>query len=186
MGCKLLPFRDYDEHEVINLFRWSGTVPADQGTIVTVVNTAGWQQSETDTAFLGSVGKDYHNTESQRYGVNAMVRPAVTGDTAPIGMLLHNVKEEDENGEKLIYNPRKLAEMEAVLSGQAVPIVSRGIFLYSGSTIDSQTVTPGQRLRCDANGLLTTGQAGTDHVNVAQALGPVDATYKSILIKLEL
>ena len=34
MGCKLLPFRDYDEHEVINLFKYAGTIPADQGTIV--------------------------------------------------------------------------------------------------------------------------------------------------------
>ena len=75
--------------------------------------------------------------------------------------------------------------MEVVLSGQAVPIVTRGIFLYSGSTINDQTVTAGQKLYSDANGLLTTGNS-TNQVAVAQALGAVDATYKSILIKLEL
>ena len=180
MASKLLPFRDYDEHEVINLFKYSGTIPADQGTIVSINN--GWNQSQ-ETQLLGAVGKSYQNTVSDRYGVSASVTAAGTGDANPLGMLLHSVKEEDENGEKLIYNPRKVAEMEVVLSGQAVPIVSRGVFLYSGSTINGQTA--GQKLYSDANGLLTTGVAN-NQVAVAQALGDVDSTYKSILIKLEL
>jgi hypothetical protein len=186
MGCKLLPFRDYDEHEVINLFRFSGTVPVDQGTIVTITNGAGWDQSNADTQFLGAAGKSYDNTVSDRYGVYAQVKTSATGDANPLGMLLHSVKETDENGEKLLYNPRKMAEMEVVLSGQAVPIVTRGIFLYSGSTIDGETVDPGAPLYSDANGLLTKTAGGADQAKVAQALGPVDATYKSILIKLEL
>ena len=183
MGCKLLPFRDYDEHEVINLFKYAGTIPADQGTIVSISN--GWDQTNADTQFLGAAGKAYSNTVSDRYGVSAAVNASATGDANPLGMLLHSVKETDENGEKLLYNPRKAAEMEVVLSGQAVPIVTRGIFLYSGSTINDQTVTAGQKLYSDANGLLTTGNS-TNQVAVAQALGAVDATYKSILIKLEL
>jgi hypothetical protein len=181
MASKLLPFRDYDEHEVINLFKYSGTIPVDQGTIVSVKN--GWNQSQ-ETELLGAVGKSYSNTVSDRYGVAASVTATATGDANPLGMLLHSVKEEDENGEKLIYNPRKVAEMEVVLSGQAVPIVSRGVFLYSGSTIQGQTVTAGQKLYA-AGGLLTTG-LGAGQVAVAQALGSVDSTYNSILIKLEL
>jgi hypothetical protein len=182
MASKLLPFRDYDEHEVINLFKFNGTIPADQGTVVKV--STGWNQSQ-ETELLGAVGKSYANTVSDRYGVTASVAVAGTGDANPLGILLHSVKEEDENGEKLIYNPRKVAEMEVVLSGQAVPIVSRGVFLYSGSTIGDQTVTAGQKLYSDANGLLTTGNSA-NQVAVAQALGAVDSTYKSILIKLEL
>ena len=185
MGCKLLPFRDYDEHEVINLFKFSGSIPVDQGTVVSVTPTQGWDQTNADTQLLGAAGKAYGNTVSDRYGVSAMVQTAATGDANPLGILLHSVKEEDENGEKLLYNPRKMAEMEVVLSGQAVPIVSRGVFLYSGSTIEGQTVTPGQKLYSDANGLLTTGNS-TNQVAVAQALGAVDSTFKSILIKLEL
>ena len=186
MGCKLLPFRDYDEHEVINLFKFSGSVPVDQGTVVSVTPTQGWDQSNTETQFLGAAGKAYANTVSDRYGVNAMVQTAGTGDANPLGILLHSVKEEDENGEKLLYNPRKMAEMEVVLSGQAVPIVSRGVFLYSGSTIVDQTVTPGQKLFSDANGLLTTGNTAGAQTPIAQALGAVDSTYNTILIKLEL
>ena len=183
MPSKLLPFRDYDEHEVINLFKYAGTIPVDQGTIVSI--SEGWTQSQ-NTELLGAVGKSYNNTVSDRYGVTASVNAAGTGDANPLGMLLHSVKEEDENGEKLIYNPRKVAEMEVVLSGQAVPIVSRGVFLYSGSAIQAQTVTAGQKLYSAADGLLTTGNHLGAQVPVAQALGAVDTTYRSILIKLEL
>ena len=44
-------------------------------------------------------------------------------------MLLNDVRETDENGEKLIYNPRKAAELSAVVSGQTVPVLKRGIIL---------------------------------------------------------
>ena len=53
----------------------------------------------------------------------------------PLGMLLYDVREDDENGEKLIFNPRKAAENDYVISGQAVPILTRGIVLYSGATL---------------------------------------------------
>jgi len=46
--------------------------------------------------------------------------------------LLNDVREVDENGEKLIFKPRKAAEMQCAVSGQAVPIAIRGVFLYSG------------------------------------------------------
>lgn len=100
-------------------------------------------------------------------------------------MLLYSVKEEDENGEKLKFNPRKAAEMEVVLSGQAVPVVTKGVFLYSGATIVGQTLGAGVPLYSDANGLLTTGKGGNDQKVVAQALGPVDSTYNTCLIKLD-
>ena len=34
----LRPFRDYDEHDVINLFSWSGAVPAYKGTMVKIAS----------------------------------------------------------------------------------------------------------------------------------------------------
>jgi hypothetical protein len=182
-NSKLKPFRDYDEHDVINLFRWSGTVPAYRGTIVTI--QTGWMESD-ELQMLGSVGASYVDVQSQRYGVQAMVRGALTGDARPLGMLLHDVKETDENGEKLIYNPRKVAEMEVALSGQAVPVVTKGMFLVSGDTISTQSPAANQALYVDANGQLTTGFAGTDQKVVGKALGTLDATSKSVLVKLEL
>ena len=45
----LLPFRDYDEHDVINLFAWDGAVPATKGTIVKIKGD-GWQAGATPWA----------------------------------------------------------------------------------------------------------------------------------------
>ena len=100
----LRPFRDYSEHDVINLFRFSGTIPANRGTLVKVIG-AGWKTTD-ELERLGSVGATYNNVQSERYGVAANVGVAGAGDT-PLGMLLYDVKETDENGEKLIFHPRK-------------------------------------------------------------------------------
>lgn len=179
----LRPFRDYDEHDVINLYKWSGSIPAYRGTIVAIQQ--GWTQSD-ELEMLGSVGASYANVTSQRYGVAAAVKVAGSGDATPLGMLLHDVKENDENGEKLIYNPRKAAEMEVSLSGHATPIVSRGVFLYSGSGLAAESPTAGQKLYVNnADGALTTG-VSAGQLSVGKALGTKDSTTSCVLIKLEL
>ena len=180
----LRPFRDYDEHDVINLYKWSGTIPAYRGTIVSIIGN-GWTEAD-ELEMLGSVGASYANVTSQRYGVAAAVRVAGSGDATPLGMLLHDVKETDENGEKLIYNPRKAAEMEVSISGHAAPIVARGIFLYSGSGLAAESPTAGQKLYVlEADGALTTG-VSSGQVAVGKALGAKDSTSSHVLIKLEL
>jgi hypothetical protein len=125
----LRPFRDYDEHDVVNLFSYSGTLPVNKGTIVKIVGN-GWKNTD-ELEMLGSPGASYGNTVSERYGVAAKVADCGSGDAA-LGILLYDVKETDENGEKLIFNPRKAAEMGVAISGQAVPVATRGTFLYSG------------------------------------------------------
>ena len=179
----LRPFRDYDEHEVINLFRWSGSIPAYKGTIVEGCGN-GWLPSD-ELQLLGSVGASYDDVVSERYGVAAHARACTSGSLNPMGMLLHDVKEEDENGEKLKYNPRKAAEMEVALSGQAVPIVTRGTFLYSGSTLASDGPVAGSKLYISSDGSLTTTLTANEKV-VGHALGGVDSTSNGVLIRLEL
>jgi hypothetical protein len=125
----LRPFRDYDEHDVVNLFAYSGSLPVTKGTIVKIVGN-GWKNTD-ELDMLGSPGASYGNTVSERYGVAAKVGTAGSGE-AGLGVLLYDVKETDENGEKLIFNPRKAAEMGVAISGQAVPVATRGVFLYSG------------------------------------------------------
>ena len=112
----LKPFRSYDDHDVLNLFGYRGIL--DRGTLVKP-SGSGWITTETDTAFLGAVGNDYQNTVSHRYGVKTVVVAAGTGDPV-CGMTLYDVKEDDENSEKLVFNPRKADELNSVLSGQAV------------------------------------------------------------------
>jgi hypothetical protein len=146
----LRPFGDHDEHDVINLFGYRGLL--DRGTLVKP-SGSGWITTESDIASLGAAGNSYANTVSQRFGVKTQVVTAGTGD-AVLGMTLYDVKEQDENNEQLLFNPQKREELNAVLSGQAVPIVTKGYFLYSGS-INGAT-TANQPLFPSGNGLLTT------------------------------
>jgi len=176
----LRPFRDYNEHDVINLFKFSGTIPANKGTLVKVIGD-GWKTTD-ELERLGSVGATYNNVQSERYGVAAAVGVAGAGDT-PVGMLLYDVKEEDENGEKLIFHPRKQAEMEVALSGQAVPVVTKGTFLYSGATLAAQSPVGGTTLYAGAGGDITTGVAS--NVKVGKALGAPDADGV-VLIRMNL
>lgn len=127
---QLLPFRQYDEHDVINIFAYSGTLPVNAGTLVKPV-ASGWRTDDANTQLLGSVGASFGNIVSERFGTIPRVTAAGTGDHV-IGMLLYGVKEQDENGQLLKFVPRKAAEMQVVLSGQTVPIVTRGVFLVSG------------------------------------------------------
>ena len=181
---KLAPFRQVSEYDVINLFAHATAVDLARGTLVKP--SVGWKNTDEPVAEAGGPGAAYANTVSNRYATTAKVATAGTGD-APLGMTLYDIKETDENGEKLIFNPRKAAEMQVVLSGQTVPIVTRGMFLYSGATLAAQTPAVNTRLYCGANGELTTGFAGAPLVNqvrVAIALGAKD-TNDNVLIYLD-
>jgi len=156
----LKPFRDYDEHDVLNLFSLSGSDSTNKGTFVKI--QSGWTNDDFDrNPMLAGNWTSYQNTVSVRYGVRAQVVACSSGDSA-IGMTLYDVRERDENGELLIYNPRKAGEMQCVMSGQAVPIVTRGTFLYSGI---AGTVSAGQPIYPTTNGELTVQTSGTQVVS---------------------
>jgi hypothetical protein len=84
MAHTLRPFRDYSEHEVLNLFAFSGAaesaaVMATRGLAVKLSAegfTTGPTSSSANqpTDFLGNVGAAFPLSNSQRFGV----RPKVT------------------------------------------------------------------------------------------------------------
>jgi len=168
----LRPFRDYDEKDVINLFslQTGATLPVLKGTLVKL-HTTGWQ-SDQELSLLGDAGTSVNNVTSQRYGVAANVDLCGAGDT-PLGMLLHDVRSTDENGELLKFNPRKAAEIEAVIEGQAVPIVTRGIFLMKD--IDG-TPTVGAKLYAGASGEITTTVGSNVEIGIALGAETNDET----------
>ena len=170
----LRPFRDYNEHDVVNLFSYSGTLPVNKGTIVKIVGD-GWKNTD-EMDFLGSPGNAFGNTVSERYGVAAKVADAGSGD-ASLGILLYDVKETDENGEKLAFNPRKAAEMNVALSGQAVPVATRGTFLYSGAV-----GTPAAGGTAYWNGTEISSVGGT---TIGSFLGAKDAD-NNVLVRINL
>ncbi len=181
MATTLLPFRDVDDHDVINLFAVNGELT--KGHIVKMVSGF----SNTDELDLrGDVGANHANTVSERYGVKAVIGAATASGDAVLGLLLNDVKETDENGEKLAFNPRKAAEMGVALSGQAVPVATRGVFLYSGTTLASETPAIGTKLWWDGNGELTTGK--TDNVagtHVGTCLGGKDSN-NHVLVRIDI
>jgi hypothetical protein len=173
------PFRDYSEHEVINLFALQGE--SNKGTFVTAA-VSGFNLDATpnfeDDSFID-------NTISARFNVANRVAAAPSG-TAPamvLGMTLKDVKSVDENGYPLKFEPRKAAERDVVISGEAVPVVKRGVFLYSG-VVGTPAFGSGLAISDAGDGSLKTVAPGSANA-VAKALGPKDSNgFVLIDIKL--
>jgi hypothetical protein len=191
MATTLKPLHDYDPHDVINLFSWSGAVPATKGLMVKIATATGFQAGAADPVeMFGAAGNAYGNTVSQRYRTQAQVVACGTGSAGvkdiPLGMLLYDVRETDENGEKLIYHPRKAAENDWVISGQAAPVLTRGIVLYSGETLKADALTPGIAVYAAAGGELAYDAAhAADAPKVGMALGGLSSDGL-VMLKIEL
>jgi hypothetical protein len=151
----LRPFRSLDEYDTLNFYGYSGSYPVQKGTFVRIAGTSGYMGQDLD--IIGQAGASYAGVDSPRWGVvPAVTAVSATGDL-PIGILLYDGKELDENGLPLKFNPRKAAEMQVFQSGQAAPIATAGEFLYSGV---SGTPTPGAPAYFDplTAGIMTVGQ----------------------------
>lgn len=187
---RLKPFRDYSEHDVINLFAFGDPAVTLGTTDVIYAGSAvkvrsGWQNTD-ELSFIGNVGAGYNNTVSQRYGVSAEVEYTDGGaDEAALGITLYDVREYDENGEKLAFNPRKQAELQASLTGQAVPIATRGVFLMAtGAWASSPGVVFNQDVFATGNGQITTLGAKAVNNRIGRTLGNPDADG-SVLVKFD-
>ena len=199
----LRPFRDYDEKDVINLFAWSGAVPVNRGTVVKIQR--GFLATDTNPVMQGAIAASYNNTVSTRWGAYAKVAAAGVGE-ASLGILLKDVRETDENGELLKFNPIKAAEMDVVLSGQAVPVCTRGMFLYSGAgnsallsgcdahsklyvgaggelsiTPTSGSLTSSFRYTTGTNGVVAALASGITSAVVGECLGGLDTSYCTLV-----
>ncbi len=123
------PFRNYSEYEVINLYAFDGA-SASKGTFVEPVtfnpsDFQGWSDVNVGAAFDG--------TWSKRYNVKARVRATASGSQKALGMLLYDVTDVDENGQQLRFIEKyKKDAMCVVESGEAVPVLTRGIVEING------------------------------------------------------
>lgn len=192
MAHTLRPFRDYSEHEVLNLFAYSGA--AESSSVILTKGAAvklsaeGFTVGPTNSSanqpveLLGNVGAAFPLSQSQRFGVRPKVTLATSGDV--LGLTLLDVRELDENGEKLIFNPRKAAEMNVVISGQAVPVLTRGVVLYSGDAIGSATAGQYAVVSGTAGELANTSTLRTNEVAIGRFLG--NAVSNTALLKITL
>jgi hypothetical protein len=126
----LKPFRDYNEHDVINIFTVTGQTLLSKGTFVTVASSGVNLRDESVVNNLSIYG----NSVSALFTPAWSVAPAPSGTlkASVVGATLKDFRTLDENGEVLLFHPRKAAEMDVIISGQAMPVVTKGLFLYSG------------------------------------------------------
>lgn len=183
----LRPLRNHSEHEVIPYFGLDAE-SANKGTFVKS-SSAGVVFEDTAYTWAGGftsagdVGANYPGITSNRYAVTAKCSIAGTGDANKVlGVLMYDVRATDENGDRLVTRPQKARELQCVVSGQAVPILSRGHLLYyvTGSA------AAGDRAYIDGNGEINVNAALTHSaVAVGKFLGAQNGDGYA-LIKLEL
>ncbi len=183
----LKAFRDFSEHDVIALYTYSGSFPVNKGTFVKI-DSVGARYNDVEE-IIGTPGASFLNTQSPRWGVAPKVVASTTTGEQIVGMLLYDGKELDENGNKLIYNPRKAAEMEVFISGQCAPLVTKGTFLYSGDRYEG-TVTAGAKAYVSGGQLIVKQAAFASSLNVepfhvGQFLGGTGADG-SVLFRLNI
>lgn len=166
MAIRTLPFRQYNEADVINMFALesafvnestTGVGNGDAGVFVTVatgnLNLDTITYDSTYGSYLGNTAYPFVGA-NQYPRVSLSVKPATSGD-AVLGMTLRQTAKTDENGEKLLYYPQKAEELMCVLPGQAVPVATRGIFALASTAFNGTFPSVGSAFR------LPSGTSGT-------------------------
>ena len=209
MANRIEPFRDYSEHEVVNLFSldvdgaddiktWkpgnSSAAKYDQGVVVSAKLAAlpGDLPSSTALKTSGAL-RDYLGASGQPHmGYNAYpicemsMEPAAAG-VLPLGLTLKQTLAYDENDENLLRYPLKKDELQAVLPGHAVPVLTRGLVLMSASAFSADVPAVGGKVSVITGGLglLDDGTAGSVDVGKCIAIGEAtDTSAKKYLCKL--
>jgi hypothetical protein len=180
MALRILPFRQYDDNDVINMFALqsayvnSSTTVSSFGDAGVFVTTAvgDFNLDPITYATDSYLGKtDYPFVGANQYpSVSLKIKPATSGDGL-LGITLRQTAQTDENGEKLLYYPQKAEELQCVLPGQSVPVATKGVFtITSGAFNGSLTVGGGVKLSAGVSGTLT-GCTIADAARVGLVIG---------------
>lgn len=165
---RLMPIRDIDEHNVVNFF--SKDVTGVAGELVKIVtndlsNTDGWSTTSPGAAFDG--------VTNLRYEVKSKVRATQGGENryGVLGLTLFPTLEVDENGVPLKYDLRRQKELQCVLSGEAVPVVTQGIVQLLSSAFTT--------LGAAAPGVNWVGVPSTSGNGLLEIVNPATAAHIS-------
>jgi hypothetical protein len=161
MAKRILPYRDYSEHDVVNAFSLdtsSATLTSwvpnntsngdwDAGVIVAVSagslpgDSPAHQKDSGDKLrdYLGASFSSAHIGYSS-YPYNDMLVVPASGQAPALGITLRETLAYDENGEKMLYYPQKLDEAQGVLPGHSVPVLTRGTVLLKEDAFTSLPV----------------------------------------------
>jgi hypothetical protein len=150
----LKPHRSISPYDVLDYYAHTGG-SVNRGTVVKLVSgTAG-----ADTMpFVDA----HSNTPSRATSLRAVnpwkIGTAASGDV-PLGITIYDVRETNAFGEKYIYQPRyETSEQQIVISGQSVPVATRGIVEINGF---SGTPGPGSGAIVGNGGILVVNNTAT-------------------------
>ena len=195
MATRLLPFRQYDDNDVVNMYALvdaavndnvTGVGSGDAGVFVKV-SAGNFDLDPVSYATDSYLGKtDYPFVGANQYpSVNLKVTPAASGDlTNCLGLTLRQTAKFDENGEKLLYYRQKAEELMCVLPGQAVPVATRGIFslgsnAFGGGTLTGNNLYVGSGIKLSATQGNITGCTMSDAGKIGIILGTGTRTSQS-------
>lgn len=140
MAHRLLPFRQYDENDVVNLY----ALRCDNLQLITQKPGADGNnadgvlvQVEDGNLNEGAINASTENGAFQNgysspigrnpYPENPLKITVAKSGQATLGVTLAQTLSIDENNEQLLFNPVKKDELNAVLSGQTVPVLTKGL-----------------------------------------------------------
>jgi len=179
---RLLPFRQYDENDVINFYSYD----LETGEAGSVVRVSDANLSNEPVKYVERTdANSYDNTLGNALSLYPETPYKVTkvSDTGagvrPLGIMLRDVRSKDENGENLLYYPQKKAELQCVVSGEVVPVATKGLF-----TINSKGLGGGLAPAINSfavptdNGTISgiAGTAANHHKHHAHSIGKFIAT----------
>jgi len=194
MAIRILPFRDYNEHDVVNIYRMDGakgafidlsdasrrsTNAGDAGVFVKVRNghlgggqLGGWDPVDVSSNPASLLGKtDYPHVGRNLYPQATLtVEPVTASGDACLGITLRQTVEKDENGENLLYNPVKKDELFGVLPGEAVPVLSKGLITITDAAVNG-TLSVGQNLVTSTSGKVSGVAYGTANDSIGLVIG---------------
>ena len=195
MANRLLPFRQYNEHFVVNMFALDtaklslGVVAAnthaasgdhDAGVLVKVKGTgadlgAGYGGDAALKSYMGNTSYPHvgFNENPEAFG---KFEPA-GGTDVVLGVTLNQTLAYDENGEKMLYYRQKALEHQAVLPGEAVPVLTKGIITVAANgVVSGAEPTAGATVALGAGGKFRSANGNTV-VGTCLAVGDRDGQY---------
>jgi hypothetical protein len=169
MAHRIEPFRDYSEHEVVNLFALdlsalkkdnADASDAAASTLADMKNLSGgqWDSGVAVEVSAGDLPQDVpggwtadadlraylgHAHDNAHIGFNGMPYNKLTvkpsNSDKAIGITLRQTIAYDENGENLLRYPVKKDELQAVGPGETVPVLTRGLVLLNSAAFVGTT-----------------------------------------------
>lgn len=181
MAIRILPFRQYDENDVVNLFSMDvvnsspSDTDADAGLLVSVsAKDMDKDPVELNAGDGGLLGERNYPYVARNYYPSVPLKISKCDNTTPLGITLAQTLTHDENGENLLRYPQKKAELYAVTSGEAVPVATKGIFTLSESAFTTAPLTTHTHVTAASGndaGKLTPGTSSTGAVGTILGVG---------------